>query len=187
MPYTIVLTPPREQAAKYIEVSQDIYSAHKPHYILNKLGTSSPHITVIQFDCNDKLAENVWEEMCKKMSALQLKTITPQFTGMAYIEGAGAYEGTTWVELSVNRGDINSPIMQVHLAALEALKTFNVKALNASDFNYRPHLTLSRIVMPELIKMPPKDIFQNESPFYLEFGLSDECWQYAKTLSILKS
>ncbi len=85
-----------------------------------------------------------------------------------------AYEGTTWVELSVKRGDETSPIIKVHYAGIEALKHFNLEPLNATRNNYRPHLTLARIVMPKQIEVWPKNLYTNIGNFNLEFGLSDE-------------
>lgn len=183
MPYTIVLTPPAEQAIKYIEVSQSLYSTYQPHYLLTKDGTSSPHITVVQFECESSdLAYQVWKKMCEKMNKENIIPFKPPFTGMAFVEGVGPYANTTWVELSIKRGDKYSPIMKVHDAALEALEQFGVKPLNACGNDYRPHLTLARIMMPEQIKIWPKNLCENPGNFKLEFGLSDEKWQYAQML-----
>lgn len=183
MPYTIVLTPPAEQAFKYVEASQALYSDCQPSYLLTRDGTSSPHITVVQFDCESSdLAHKVWTKMCEKMSKENIIPFNPPFMGVAFVEGAGLYENTTWVELSVKRGDKNSPIMKVHFAALEVLKQFDLKPLNACDNDYRPHLTLARIIMPEHMKVWPKNLCGNPGNFKLELGLSDGKWQYAQTL-----
>lgn len=185
MPYTIVLTPPADQSAKYVEVSQAIYSDYQPSYLLAADGSSSPHITVVQFDCDSPdVANGVWVYMCDKIREEQFAPFEPPFTGMSFIEGVGPYVGTTWVELSVKRGDENSPIMRVHYAALEALKHFHLEPLNAVGNNYRPHLTLARIVMPEQMKVWSKNLYTNIGNFNLEFGLSDEKWQYAHNLGI---
>lgn len=91
-------------------------------------GTSSPHITVVQFNCESlDLAHKVWEKLCKKMSEENLVPFSLSFTGIAFVEGVGLYENTTWVELSIQRGNKNSPIMKVHNAALELLEEFNLK------------------------------------------------------------
>lgn len=185
MPYTIVLTPPADQATKYVEASQALYRDYQPSYLLAADGSSSPHITVVQFDCDSpEIANEFWVYMCEKMNEEQFAPFEPPFTGMSFIEGVGSYEGTTWIELSVKRGDENSPIMRVHYAALEALKRFNLKPLNAVGNNYRPHLTLARIVMPEQMKVWSKNLYANIGNFSLEFGLSDEKWQYAHNLGI---
>jgi 2'-5' RNA ligase len=183
MPYTIVLTPPAEQAIKYVQASQAFYSDYYPNYLLTKDGTSSPHITVVQFECESSdLAHQVWIKMREKMSKENIIPFNPPFTGVAFVEGAGLYANTTWVELSVKRGDKSSPIMKVHYAALEVLEQFGLKPLNACDNDYRPHLTLARITMPEQMKTWPKNICEVPGNFKLEFGLSDEKWQYAQTL-----
>lgn len=185
MPYTIVLTPPVDQSMKYVEASQALYSYCQPRYLLSEDGTSSPHITVIQFECaSPELAAQVWIKMCDKMEEQKFEPFAPPFTGIAFVEGKGPYEDTTWVELSVERGDEHSPIMRTHRAALETLKFFNLSPLNASDNNYRPHLTLARIIMPEQLKSWEKPLLQSSGHFNLEFGLSDEKWQYARTLAI---
>lgn len=185
MPYTIVLAPPSDQALKYVEASQALYSNYQPSYLLAADGSSSPHITVVQFDCDSPdLANEVWGYMCEKMEREAFEPFAPPFTGMSFVEGAGPYEGTTWVELSVQRGDQNSPIMRVHYAALEALKHFNLKPLNAVGNNYRPHLTLARIVMPKQMEVWSKNLYANTGKFILEFGLSDEKWQYVQTLGV---
>ncbi len=44
MPYTIVLTPPADQATKYVEASQALYSDYQPSYLLAADGSSSLHI-----------------------------------------------------------------------------------------------------------------------------------------------
>ena len=183
MPYTIVLTPPADQATKYIEASQALYSHYQPSYLLSADNSSSPHITVVQFDCaSSDVASKVWRYMCDKMAEEHFEPFEPPFTGMSFIEGVGPYVGTTWVELSVRRGDENSSIMRIHYAALEALKYFNLEPLNAVGNNYRPHLTLARIVMPEQMQVWPKKLYANIGNFNLEFGLSDEKWQYAHKL-----
>ncbi len=185
MPYTIVLTPPADQATKYVEASQAIYSDYQPSYLLAVDGSSSPHITVVQFDCDSPdVANEIWAYMCDKMNEEQFQPFEPPFTGVSFIDGVGPYEGTTWVELSVKRGDENSPTMRVHYAALEALKHFNLEPLNAIGNNYRPHLTLARIVMPEQMAVWSKNLYANSGNFNLEFGLSDEKWQYAHNLGI---
>jgi hypothetical protein len=109
---------------------------------------------------------------------------SPHFIGVAFVEGTRSYLGTTWVELLVARGDENSPIMKVHEANLEVLINFNLKPLNSVGNNYKPHLTLGRIVMPVQIQTWSKDLCESNSNFNLEFGLSDEKWQYAKSLAI---
>ena len=185
MPYTIVLTPPTDQAMKYVEASQALYRNYQPSYLLAADGSSSPHITVVQFDCDSPdIANEIWVYMCDKMREEQFEPFEPPFTGISFIEGVGPYVGTTWVELSVKRGDENSPIMRVHYAALEALKHFNLEPLNAVGNNYRPHLTLARIVMPEQMNIWSKNLYANIGNFNLEFGLSDEKWQYAHNLGI---
>ncbi|HSX38301.1 MAG TPA: hypothetical protein VLE95_05665 [Chlamydiales bacterium] len=188
MPYTIVLTPPPEQAPKYVEVSQALYSHCQPRYLLNANGTSSPHITVVQFDCESPhQAEEVWADMCKEMVNAKFEPFAPLFVGVSFIEGIGPYEGTTWVELAVKRGEESSPIMKVHQAAVNVLKRFGIKPLNATGNDYRPHLTLARIVMPKQMGVWSKNIFENPGNFQLEFGLSDEHWQYARTLNVFSS
>ena len=74
--------------------------------------------------------------------------------------------------------------MRVHYAALEALKHFNLEPLNAVGSNYRPHLTLARIVMPKQMEVWSKNLYANTGNFNLEFGLSDEKWQYADNFGI---
>jgi 2'-5' RNA ligase len=183
MPYTIVLTPPAEYATKYIEASQALYSEYDPHYLLENDGTSSPHITVVQFECESAaLVQQVWEKTCEIISKQRVLPFAPPFTGVAFVEGVGLYVNTTWVELSIKRGDVDSPIMKVHQAALEALKLFGLKPLNACDNDYRPHLTLARIRMPEQMQTWSKFLYENPGEFNLELGLSDQKWQYAKTL-----
>jgi hypothetical protein len=183
MPYTIVLTPPAEQAVKYVEVSQALYSNCQPTYLLVEEGTSAPHITVVQFDCESiDVAHDVWVDMCAKMREQNFAPFSPPFVGVSFIGGVGPYVGSTWVELSIKRGDENSPIMKVHYAALEVLKQFNLEPLNAIGNNYRPHLTLARIIMPEQLRAWPKVLYEHAGAFRLEFGLSDEKWQYAQTL-----
>lgn len=185
MPYTIVLTPPAEQAFKYVEASQALHSENQPSYLLTIDGTSSPHITVVQFECESTdLAYQVWKRMCEKMQAEKISPFNPPLTGVAFIDGTGPYVNTTWVELSIKRGDKDSPIMKVHYAALEALRECGIKPLNACDNDYRPHLTLARIILPAQMRTWPKNICANPGNFKLEFGLSDEKWQYAKTLEI---
>ena len=184
MPYTIVLTPPETQVVKYVEVSQSLYSRYQPSYLLSADGTSSPHITVIQFEASPALAYEVWESMRGKMREQKFEPFAPLFMGISFIEGAGLYAGTTWVELAVKRGEADSPIMKVHYAALETLKEFNIKPLNAVGNDYRPHLTLARIVMPRQMETCPRSLFENHEYFRLEFGLSDEKWQYAESLDV---
>jgi hypothetical protein len=140
---------------------------------------------VIQFNCDSiDIAYAVWHKMCDKMKEEQFTPFAPPFTGISFITGAGPYEGTTWVELSVARGEKNSPIMKVHYAALEVLKLFNLQPLNGSDNNYRPHLTLARIAMPTQMPVWNAHLLESFSDFRLEFGLSDEKWQYVKPLGI---
>ena len=76
--------------------------------------------------------------------------------------------------------------MKVHYAALEALKEFQIEPLNAVGNDYRPHLTLARIVMPGHMPVWPKNFLSRIGNFSLEFGLSDEKWQYAQRLQLLK-
>lgn len=183
MPYTIVLTPPAEETVKYVEVSQGLYRDCQPTYLLTEDGASAPHITIVQFDCESlDLAHNVWLNMCAKMREQNFAPFSPPFTGVSFVEGVGPYSGTTWVELSIKRGEEDSPVMKVHYAALKVLEQFNLKPLNAIGNNYRPHLTLARIIMPEQLKVWPKALCETAGAFRLEFGLSDEKWQYAQTL-----
>lgn len=60
--------------------------------------------------------------MCERMSKENSMPFTPPFTGVAFVDGQGPYANTIWVELSVQRGDRNSPIMKVHYIALGVLK-----------------------------------------------------------------
>lgn len=181
--YTIVLTPSTEEAVEYIEASETLYSECQPSYLLTHDGTSSPHITVVQFKCESlDCAYEVWAKICEKMEKEEIIPLIPPFVGVAFIDGVGIYENTTWVELSVKRGDRNSPMMKVHDNALKALEEFGLKPLNACDNDYRPHLTLARIVMPKQIKSWPKDLCKKPGFFNLELGRSDEKWQYAQTI-----
>ncbi|MFI5344574.1 MAG: hypothetical protein ACHQUC_10175 [Chlamydiales bacterium] len=185
MPYTIVLAPPIDETEKYIKTSQELYSDYQPSYLLNSEGTSSPHITVVQFDCpTAEGAYEVWYKICDELDALRFESFSPPFSGLAFVDGVGPYNNTTWVELSVKRGDEDSPIMKVHCAALKVLKSSNIEPLNASQSNYRPHLTLARIILPKHVKTCPKSLYENSGKFRMEFGLSDEKWQYARTLEI---
>ena len=185
MRYTIVLTPTPEQALKYVEVSQRLYSHYQPQYLLNANGTSSPHVTVVQFDCKSPHhAQEVWAIMCEEMAKAKFESFAPSFIGVSFIDGVGPYEGTTWVELAIRRGDESSPIMKVHQAAVDILNRLGIIPLNAISNDYRPHLTLARIVMPKQMEMWSKSLFENPSNFQLEFGLSDEHWQYAQSLGI---
>lgn len=188
MPYTIVLTPPANQAIKYVEASQSLYSKFEPnYYILSADGTSSPHITVVQFDASPALTCEVWEVICDKVRKQKIEPFAPLFVGVSFIEGAGLYAGTTWVELSVKRGEENSSIMKVHYAALETLNHFNIKPLNAIGNDYRPHLTLARIVMPKQMEVWARSLLENPGFFNLELGLSDEKWQYARTFKVFQN
>ena len=183
MPYTIVLTPPTDQAIKYVKASQELYSNYQPSYLLNGDGTSSPHITVVQFNCpTEEGAYEVWYRICDELNGLHFEPFSPPFSGLAFVDGVGPYSGTTWVELSVKRGDEDSPIIKVHEIALNALKFFKLEPLNAVGSNYRPHLTLARIVAPKQLELCPKSLYENPGKFRLEFGVSDEKWQYARTL-----
>ncbi|KAF3362559.1 hypothetical protein PHSC3_000797 [Chlamydiales bacterium STE3] len=185
MPYTIVLTPPVDQRAKYVEASQQLYSAHHPSYLLNGEGTSSPHITIVQFDCESSdLANRVWLEFCSRVKEENFAPFSPAFTEVIYKEGAGPYEGTTWVEISVNKEDPSSPLMAVHHIAVEILKSYDLKIHNAIQESFRPHLTLARIEMPKTLKACPSSLYENPGKFNLEFGQSDEKWQYAKRLGV---
>lgn len=184
MHYTFVLTPTVNKA-KYVEASQTLYSDCQPSYLLTDDGTSSPHITVVQFDCeSEQIAHEVWSSMCKKMREENFTSFSPPFTGMAFVHGIDSYEGTTWVELSIKRGEEDSPIMKVHDAALKVLEQHKLKPLNAKGNNYRPHLTLARIIMPNQLRAWSKSLCESSDSFQLEFGLSDEKWQYAKTIEI---
>lgn len=59
--YTIVLVPPSDSAIKYVEASQALYSHYQPNYLLSDDGKSSPHITVVQFNCDSpETAYQVW-------------------------------------------------------------------------------------------------------------------------------
>ena len=90
MPYTIVLAPPADQSMKYVETSQALYSNYQPSYLLAADGTSSPHITVVQFDCDlPDLANKVWVYTCDKMRKEKFEPFAPPFMGMSFIEGAG--------------------------------------------------------------------------------------------------
>lgn len=181
--YTIVLTPPSDFAKKYIEASQLFDEA--PSYLLKTDGSSSPHVTVVQFHSeSEALAYKVWAAMYDKMRQENFEPFSPVFTGISFIEGVEAYEGTAWVELSIQRGEETSPILKVHNAALKVLESFDLKPLNANGSNYRPHLTLARIVMRDWIKLCPKTVYENPGKFRLEFGLSDEKWQYVKMLAV---
>lgn len=183
MPYTFVLTPPADQMMKYIEASQALYSDCDPSYLLAADGTSSPHITVVQFDCESaELAQEVWRNMCEKMKEESFSPFVPPFVGMAFVDGAGPYTDTTWVEVSVKRGEEDSPVMKVHAAAVGVLHAFGLKPLNAIGSNYRPHLTLARIVMPESLKAWPKTLCEGTGEFKLTFGMSDDKWQFMQTL-----
>jgi hypothetical protein len=187
MPYTIVLTPPSDQSLKYVEASQALCRDNQPQYLLNTNGTSSPHITVIQFDCSSNIAQNVWSSMCDTVRKGRFEPFSPLFIGISFIDGVDIYQGTTWVELAVKRGDESSPIMKVHYAALEVLQQHGLQPLNASGSDYRPHLTLGRINMPKHLETWSKDLLMNPGKFQLEFGLSDEKWQYAQRLEIFYS
>ena len=183
MPYTIVLAPPADQAMKYVETSQALYRDYQPSYLLTADGSSSPHITVVQFDCpTEEGAYEVWYKMCDELNELHFEPFSPPFSGLALVNGEGPYKDTIWVELSVKRGDEDFPIMKVHEMALNALKACQVKPLNAVRSNYRPHLTLARIVLPKQLEMCPKILYENSGKFRLEFGVSDEKWQYVRTL-----
>lgn len=185
MPYTIVLTPPADQATKYVEASQALYRDYQPSYLLAADGSSSPHITVVQFDCpTEEGAYAIWYKMCDELNELRFESFSPPFAGVAFVDGVGPYNGTTWVELSVKRGDENAPIMKVHHTALKILESFNLKPLNAIGSDYRPHLTLARIIVPKQLEICPKSLYENPGKFQLEFGVSDEKWQYARTLGI---
>ena len=181
MPYTFVLTPQTSHASKYIELSQGLYSEHQPQYLLKSDGTSAPHITVAQFECEHDMAIQVWNKMREYMQQMRLEPFEPPFTGVAFVNGTGPYTGTTWVELSIDRGLSTSPVMKVHDTAVES---FGLNPLNASGNRYRPHLTLTRIALPQQLAMVPANFLENPGEFRLEFGRSDEKWQYAEQLGV---
>lgn len=188
MHYTIVLTPPEDQRIKYIEASQSLYGDCQPSYILTNDGTSSPHITVVQFDCpSEELAHRIWFRVCEKLRAANFELFSPKFTGTAFVDGEGSYAGTTWVELSVSRGEIDSPIMKLHYTALEVLNDdeFKIKPLNAIGNNFRPHLTETRCAITSgQAKICPKAVYENPGKFNVEWGCSDSEFQYVKTLEV---
>jgi hypothetical protein len=74
--------------------------------------------------------------------------------------------------------------MRVHDTAVAVLKSFGLSPLNASGNRYRPHLTLTRIALPPQLATVPSAFFENPGKFQLEFGRSDEKWQYAEKLGI---
>ena len=186
MPFTIVLTPPEAAARRYTQLSQDLYRDCSPNYLLSPDGTSSPHITVVQFASDsEELVRTVWSTFLSMIQREPTSVpFSPPFSGVAFVDGEGSYAGTTWVELSVKRGNVDSPIMRLHNAAVEALSRHGLEPLNACGSSYRPHLTLSRIVMPDQLRVWPKDLCTHPEPFKLELGVSDERWQYAKTLAV---
>ncbi len=187
MRFTFVLTPSSDQALKYVEASQKTFCQYQPIYLLNTKGTSSPHITIIQFECDSfDLAQTMWEHMCRKMTEIQFNPFTPSFTGVSFTEERGPNKGTICVALSVKRDDKDSPLLKMHYASLEILEYFGLEPLNCAGNNYQPHLTLALIVMPKQIKIWPKTLLENPGNFRLEFGRSDDMWRYAETLAVFK-
>ena len=173
MKYTIVLSPSAPE--QYIAESQALYGDLATDYLLNNEGTSSPHITIVQFDSpNEEIARQVWHQFCHQMEKEGFSPFAPNFTGLSLIEGRGPYSGTIWIELSVERGAIAS----IHNCALDILRQAQLKALNASGENFRPHLTLARVLLQQSnATFPKQSILSNPGEFYLAFGLSDSRWQ----------
>lgn len=182
MPYTFVLAPPSNSYQKYVDAAQ-LFAPYQKGYLLTNDGSSSPHITLVQFCCELEKARKVWAALEEKMTLENFQPFPPSFTGVAFIEGIGPYEGTVWVELSANRDE---PILRAHACALDVLSSFGLTPLNAHGNQYRPHLTLARIAMPKHIETWPKDLCQCPGSFNLALGESDENWQYKKMLAVYK-
>ena len=181
MPYTIVLAPPSSQMQRYVEAAQ-AYAKDQVGYLLRNDSSSSPHITVVQFEATAEKGRQIWDELSRCIDDSGLKrAIIPEFTGTAFVTGKGLYTGSTWVELSCAR---SKPIMHMHTIAVEVLKRFAVKPLNAVDDLYRPHLTLART---KLLQSAPltNENFDDPGEFQVQFGRSDSEWQYAEKLAAL--
>jgi|GEM_PF-1904953 len=188
MKYTFVLTPNESNVERYIDASQTLFSGHEPYYLLKRDGTSAPHITVVQFEAPSfQVAKQAWDHLCEKLSNQDFTEFAPPFSGVAFVNGEGPYEGTTWVEVSVKRGEEHSPLMQLHYAALETLEELGIKPLNASGSNYRPHLTLSRVALPDTIVKWPEGLFAPTQAFSFEFGKPDGEWQYSERIDVFSS
>lgn len=183
MHYTFVLTPDAEEAQKFVEASRSLFERDGPEYLLNDWGTSSPHITLVQFDCDSQEeAQRVWEHFCSELDKIAFQSFIPNLIGIAFIEGTGVYEGTTWVELSVSRGDEKGPLLTLHTLACNTLHSFGITPLNAIGSTFRPHLTLARLRMNNSYPLCSNKLFQNKKNFTVRFGVSDEKWQFAETI-----
>ncbi|WP_059359408.1 hypothetical protein [Parachlamydia acanthamoebae] len=175
MPYIFVLVPPTDLSLKYVNESQRLFDDCNKDYRLTSDGTSSPHISIVQFDCESaEIAHTVWINMQRRLREENFQPFSPPFSGVAFVNGTGPYQETVWAELSVDRGEENSPIMCVHSIAVEVVQAFGLKLLNACGNRFRPHLTLARITMPKEIKAWSEDLCLNPGNFNLKFGESDE-------------
>lgn len=176
MIYTIVLVPSLAASSLYIEASQSLFRPYQPTYLLDT-HHSFPHITIAQFECEKfETAQQVWQQM---RLGVEETSLTPPFTGLSFLQGQGPYQDTYWVELSIARGTSSSPLMVLHETTIHTLYDLGLEPLNPHGNNYRPHLTLARIVKPNTLPVWQETLFQ-KTRFHLAWGRSDAFWQLAE-------
>ncbi len=161
--YMIALIPPQDMIMTCIQAAQKLFSSVSDDYLLSE--HSLPHITVCQFECEQKqIAQAVWNEV----SSQTTPSLPIRLKGVSFIKGLEAHRGFYWAELAVARDE---ELMKMHRLAVVIIQERGLTCLNEIGDLYRPHLTLARIRLPESLQTWSDDLIDSPVFFKLDFML----------------
>ncbi len=174
MRFILALIPPKETVAAFIQAAQMLFASDNDGYLLSE--TSLPHVTVCQFECDsEQEARAIWQ----RVDSLNIQPIPLRFTGVSFVKGTGLHKEAYWTELSIAR---NENVMRIHRIASEIVRAQGFHSLNDSGDLYRPHLTLARIRLPDVISRWPEELLKSAGHFKLALARGDQNGQYLQTL-----
>lgn len=153
MNYMIALASPQEIRGKYIQAAQKLFSSASDKYLLSE--HSLPHITLCQFDCEEKDATAIWDEL----TDLKMHSYSVRFNGFSFIKGLDVHRDFYWAELSIARDE---EIMKIYRTTDAIIHSHGFTCLNEQGDGYRPHLTLARIRLPDTFQKLPDALIRTE-------------------------
>jgi len=159
MSYMIILEPSKEGAKKYINLSQTLFSEQNYGYLLKEDGM--PHITICQFECEEKKAAKLLENIKK----VYLEPFSIHFSSLSLVKSTIDNNGYYWAELT----SFEKILFKLYEDVRSIIKSECISIINDYGENYRPHLTLARIKLPYTIKEHSTFPFEPET-FYLNFS-----------------
>lgn len=131
--YNLALVFEEELAEKIKELRLRVASDNSEAASFDQISVSCPHLTLVQFEADRKIAEQVWLSFAERWAG----NVALDLAGLTVLPSA---RGGAWVEISVLKSKELSALQDIACGAVGTSKP-----LNRVGDSYRPHITILRL------------------------------------------